>query len=64
MKIWHVYLKIFFRIIVDYLIEAKIFDFIALVQLNSLEVLQFAQIPKSDAGIVSGRGQVVTVLGE
>ena len=35
------------------LVEAEVLDFIALVQLDGLEILQFSQIPKSNAGVVS-----------
>ena len=37
---------------------------ISILQLKSFEVLQLPQIPKFDAGVVSGSGQVVTVLRE
>ena len=46
------------------LVEAEVLDFVSLVELDRLEVLQFTQIPKSDAGVVGGRSQVVSVFGE
>ena len=46
------------------LIEAEALDFVALVQLNGLEVLQFSQIPQLYACVIGGGGQVVAVLGE
>ena len=46
------------------LIEAKVLDFIAFLELNGLEVLEFTQIPDPDAGVFSGRSKVVAVLGE
>ena len=44
------------------LVEAEVLDFVSLVELDGLEVLQLTQIPESDAGVVGGRGQVVTVF--
>lgn len=44
------------------LVKAEILDFIAFLQLDCLEVLQLAQIPQLDAGVLGGRGQIVAVF--
>lgn len=45
-------------------VEAEVLDLVALVELESLEVSQFSQVPEFDAGVVGRRRQVITVLGE
>ena len=41
-------------------VETEVADLVALIQLQRLEVLQLAQIPKLDTAVVRSRGQVVT----
>lgn len=52
------------RQIVSALVEAEILDFIVVVQLDGLEVLQLTQIPQFDTRVLCGSGQVVTVFRE
>lgn len=50
--------------VITALIEAKILNLIAIVQLDCLEVFQFTQIPQFHARIIGSGSQIVTVLGE
>lgn len=46
------------------LVEAQLLDHVPLLQLDRLEVLQLAQIPKLDACVLRRRRKVITVLRE
>lgn len=46
------------------LVEANVLDLVGLLQLQRLEILQLAQIPKLDARILRCCCQVVSILGE
>lgn len=46
------------------LIKANVLHLVGLFQLQSLEVLQFAQVPEFDARVLRGRRQVVSVFRE
>ena len=41
-------------------VEAEILHFISVIQLERLEILQFPQIPKFDAGVLPSSGKIVT----